>query len=114
CPMNIPPVQADSALSPALRLTRRTFLQQALIATAGTIAVPHLLSSSVRAADPAVAPADRIRLALIGKGSMGSVHLRFLSFRDDVELLAVCDVDQRRAEQCAAQVNEALSDKEPL
>lgn len=114
CPMNIPPVQADSVRSPASRLTRRTFLQQTLIAAAGTIAVPHLLSSTARGAGPTVAPADRIRIGLIGKGSMGSGHLRFLSFRDDVELLAVCDVDRRRAEQGAANVNETLSDKEPL
>lgn len=112
--MNKPLVQADTLHSAAPRLTRRSFLQQGLLAAAGTIAVPHLLTSGARAATPAVAPNERIRVALIGKGSMGSGHLRFLSYRDDVEFLAVCDVDPRRAEKGAADVNEVLSEKEPL
>ena len=37
----------------------------------------------------------RVRLAIIGVGSRGRNHLDLLLRRDDVELVAICDIDDR-------------------
>jgi predicted dehydrogenase len=66
---------------------RRAFLQAAGGATVG-LALAQKASA---------ARAERVAVAVIGAGGMGSNHLRSLAARADVELLAVCDVDQRRS-----------------
>ncbi len=63
-------------------MTRRQFL-----ITAGAISAASAASVSVRAGAN-----DRIRLGLIGCGGMGMRHLQDLVKRDDVSVVAVCDV----------------------
>ncbi|MCX7817640.1 MAG: Gfo/Idh/MocA family oxidoreductase [Kiritimatiellae bacterium] len=46
----------------------------------------------------ATAPSERIGIALIGCGLMGTGHLRHLLGRGDVQLIAVCDPDRVRRE----------------
>jgi predicted dehydrogenase len=78
---------------------RRRFL-----AAAGATVAPLVVPSSVfGAAGPA--PSERITLGLIGVGRMGHVHCRLLAERDDVQVLAVCDVEEGRR-QAAKQVVE--------
>jgi predicted dehydrogenase len=48
------------------------------------------------AAKKAVPPSERIVMALIGTGGMGGAHLNWFSGFDDVELVALCDVDSQR------------------
>lgn len=38
---------------------------------------------------------QKVKLAIIGVGARGSDHLDMLLRRDDVELVAICDVDDR-------------------
>lgn len=57
-------------------------------------------SSGVRAN----APSDRLRVACIGLGGMGTGHLRWLNDQPDVRIAALCDVDAshlRRAAEIA-------------
>lgn len=68
--------------------TRREFLQHT---TAG-VATVAALSSTV-----AAAPSDKLTVAVIGPGGMGSNHLKNLSGYGDVEIAYVCDVDTNRA-----------------
>jgi len=44
----------------------------------------------------AVPPGERIVMALIGTGGMGGAHLNWFSGFDDVDLVALCDVDSQR------------------
>ena len=44
-------------------------------------------------------PSERITVGLIGRGLMGSGHLRVLLGRKDVQVLAICDVDRNRCEE---------------
>jgi predicted dehydrogenase len=44
-------------------------------------------------------PSARITVGLIGRGLMGSGHLRVLLGRKDAQVLAVCDVDRSRCEE---------------
>lgn len=44
---------------------------------------------------------ERVTLAIIGPGGMGSSHTRLLSARKDVEIKYVCDVDSQRTAKAA-------------
>lgn len=75
------------------RFSRREFIKKSLSATSA-LAVPSLISSSALGTS---APSRRITLGCIGVGRMGQTDLRdFLGF-EEVQVLAVCDVDSKRA-----------------
>lgn len=69
-------------------LGRREFLKSA---AAGAAGLTILSRQSGQAA-----PSDRITVAHIGVGSMGRNHLNWFSDFRDVEVAALCDVDQLR------------------
>jgi predicted dehydrogenase len=48
---------------------------------------------------------SKIKLAVIGLGVMGSSHLRDIATMENVELAAVCDIDQPLADKYAEQYN---------
>jgi hypothetical protein len=89
-------------------MTRREFLGRAA-AMSGIAAGPWLVPASARGADGAVAPARRITVGLIGKGVMGSGHLRRLVSDPAVQLLAVSDVDRVRCEEGQRHAEEAYA-----
>ena len=94
-------------------LTRRAFLQHSAV-VAGGLAFPTIIPSSARGAVGTVAPSERITIGLIGKGVMANGHLKFLAHRDDVELVAVCDVDRLRREEGRAEIADISADKKPV
>ncbi|MFN8347746.1 MAG: Gfo/Idh/MocA family oxidoreductase [Spirosomataceae bacterium] len=67
-------------------LNRRQFLKQSSLAAAGFT----LLSGYTRKA----APSDRLRIAHIGLGGMGTQHLKWFAQLPEVEVAALCDVDE--------------------
>lgn len=67
--------------------------------------------SILRAGPP---PSDRIVLAMIGVGGMGTGRLREFLKHPDVEIAAVCDVDSEHAERAAGLVAEAGQKKPEL
>jgi hypothetical protein len=89
----------------ARRFTRREFLGRTA-ALSGMVAAPWIIPSSALGADGNVAPSNRISAGLIGKGLMGSGHLRRLAGDRDVQVLAVCDVDRLRREDGKHRVEE--------
>jgi len=44
---------------------------------------------------------DKLRVGVIGIGTLGSIHARIYSEMENVELVAVCDLDASRKEQAA-------------
>ena len=97
-----------SVKTDAGRMTRRELLRSAA-AVSAIAAAPWIVPSSARGADGAVAPARRITMGLIGKGLMGSGHLRRLVNDPAVQLLAVCDVDRVRREEGVKQAEAAYA-----
>jgi predicted dehydrogenase len=83
------------------RVGRRTLLKQGI----GLLAAPWLISPRVHAA----APSDRVTVGFIGIGMMGRGHLRRMLSNPDVQILAVCDVDQWRMKDAQAQVEAAYA-----
>jgi predicted dehydrogenase len=81
-------------------ISRRRFLQTSAIAAAA----PFLLPSHVWAA--ATGPNSRISLGIIGMGTMGRGLMGAFLREGDVQVTAVCDVDETRREHHRRRVNE--------
>ena len=75
-------------------LTRRVFL--------GAVGLGVGSSFTILRAGPN--PSDRIVMGLIGAGGMGMARLKGFMKHSDVEIAAVCDVDQSHLERAAAEV----------
>ncbi|MGE5293573.1 MAG: hypothetical protein ACM3VT_01965, partial [Solirubrobacterales bacterium] len=71
---------------------RRTFLKRAAGAAVGGMAIPMFIPSGVMGAAGATPPSERITMASIGCGGMGTNNLRAFLAQPDVQVLAVCDV----------------------
>jgi predicted dehydrogenase len=84
---------------------RRRFLKQAgvtTLAAAATASTAHAASAE-----------NRIRVGVIGPGGMGMNHVKNLAARDDVQIVAVCDVDKNRLATAASHV-ETATGKRPV
>ncbi len=79
----------DRSQQAATGTGRRSFLSTSAAGLAATAAAPAILKA---------APSDRVRVAVIGCGGQGKHHVSsVLSLAEhNVELVAVCDVDQSR------------------
>jgi len=78
------------------RITRRTFSQ----ATAGALAAAALFVPA-----RAFGANDKIGMGLIGAGGMGRGNMGQFLRNDDVQFLAVCDVDQTHIDRAKEQVD---------
>jgi len=76
------------------KIHRRQFLKGAGCLTAGAIAFPYIVSSSALGKDGGVAASNRIVMGAIGVGSQGTGDLRGFLSKQDVQTVAVCDVDK--------------------
>lgn len=85
--------------------SRRDFLKT----TALLAAVPLILPGRVWSAE--TAPSKRLVLGCIGMGKMMAGHLGNMLNRDDVEVVAVCDVDTTRREAAKKRVDDAYTAK---
>lgn len=85
-------------------LSRRRFLQASAL-----LAAPLILPQRVWS--QATAPSKRVTFGCIGMGKQMNGHLRNLINRDDVEVLAVCDVDTTRREAAKKRVDEKYTEK---
>lgn len=85
---------------PEGRLSRRTFL-----AAAGAMAAPLILPARALGLGGATAPSNRINIAIIGNGSRGGNHLSTLLQSAQAQVVAVCDVQKKRAEAAQEQAN---------
>ena len=95
--------------------SRRQFLRQSSIALGTALAAPTLIPASALGRNSAVAPSQRINMGFIGLGGQGSGHLLGGGWtyvpggyiaRNDVQVLAVCDVRQDRREHAQARCNQ--------
>ena len=79
------------------RFDRRGFMKRAG-AAAAAVAFPYIVPSSALGKAGTTAPSNRIVIGGIGVGSMGTGDLNaFLSRGDQVQIVAVCDVDDRHS-----------------
>jgi hypothetical protein len=103
---------------PALS-TRRHFLKQAG-AAAAALSVPMLIPASALGRDGAVPPSERVAMGFIGLGGQGAGHLLGGAWtyvpggyvaRNDVQVLAVCDVRKERRDNAHQRCNQMYAQK---
>lgn len=68
-------------------MLRRSFLRNASLTTAGMAVFPAILRASSNA--------QKVKLAIIGTGLRGQNHLDLVLRRNDAELVAICDINDR-------------------
>lgn len=71
--------------------TRRDFLRTTAAVTAAALGVPSLVPSSAFGAN---APSNRLNIACIGAGNQTTVDLPAFLANDDVQMVAICDVNR--------------------
>jgi len=71
---------------------RRTFLKQTAGAAVGTLSLPLFIPAGAMGNAGSPPPSERITMASIGCGGMGTNNLRAFLAQPDVQVLAVCDV----------------------
>jgi predicted dehydrogenase len=86
-------------------LSRRRFLQNAAWLTAAPLILPSRVWSQE------TAPARRLTVGCIGMGRQMNSHVGNLVQRDDVQVVAVCDVDTTRRDHQKKRVDEAYTKK---
>ena len=87
------------------RISRRNVLKAMAAGSAVGITAPMVVSSKALGLDDTVAPSERLTLGAIGTGGMGRFDMNnFLGF-DDVQVVAVCDVDDGHSAEAAKMVN---------
>jgi len=87
-------------------LNRRSFLRRAGAAGVGAIAVPYFAPGRALGQGDKDPANERLTMGFIGVGGMGGGHLGGLAGRRDVEVLAVCDVDEERRNAAKARVGD--------
>ena len=86
-------------------LSRRNFIKAATVAAVGA---PYIVPSSVFGAN---APGNRFTMGCIGMGGMGTGNMKNFLKRDDVQVVAVCDVDQLHRLQAKEIVEDHYAEK---
>jgi predicted dehydrogenase len=73
------------------KISRRSFLQKAGVGLAGFTILPSLSGLAT--------PSDRLRVAHIGINGMGNNHMNWFAALPDVEIAALCDVEELHLNQ---------------
>lgn len=81
-------------------MKRRKFIQNSLGAVGSSIVLPNIISSNYKSND------SRVRLGFLGVGLRGRNHLYTSMFRDDVDIVAICDVDLKAIESAQKMIRE--------
>jgi predicted dehydrogenase len=88
---------------PKKKLSRRKFIRNSGLASAGFFIVPR----SVLGGKGYIAPSDQLNIAGIGVGGRGAGILRDASEQEGVNIVALCDVDWNRAKDSFSRFPEA-------
>lgn len=92
-------------------ISRRVFLSSSVKTLIGVSLAPAFIPSFALGAEGNVSPSERITLACIGVGGQGKANMRAFLNLPDVQVVAVCDVDARHAEEAQGIVNEFYAQK---
>ena len=93
-------------------LNRRQFIRGAAAAAGGLIAMPTIITSTALGTGGRVPASERIVLGGIGIGNRGSSDLRWMLPEKDVQFVAVCDPQRKRAESVKQMVDTRYGNKD--
>ena len=80
-------------------MERRTFIKQGSIVTAGMAILPSAKAFGLKA--------DKVRMGFIGVGGRGRSHTGEALLRDDVEIVAICDIQEVSLKATREQITKA-------
>lgn len=101
-------------------IDRRKFLSRTATALGTALAAPTLIPASALGREGALAPSERINMGFVGLGGQGSGHLLGGAWtyvpggyiaRNDVQVLAVCDVRKERRDHARTRCNQIYAQK---
>ncbi len=79
----------------SVKSSRRDFFKQSSSVVLGAIVLPSIIPSTALGMGGKLPPSDRIVMGAIGVGSQGKSNMRdFLKLKNQVQFVAVCDVDK--------------------
>jgi hypothetical protein len=87
-------------------MKRRQFLKALPLAAAGAAGFPTIVRASALGRSGAVAPSNRIVMVGIGFGMMGIPNMEAFLGKDEVQWVAVCDLDKNHLMEAKSIVNE--------
>lgn len=87
-------------------MKRRDFLKAVPIAFAGVAGFPTIVKAATLGREGAVPPSDKIVMAGIGFGMQGIPNMRAFLQKDEVQWVAVCDLDKEHLAQAQGIVNQ--------
>jgi predicted dehydrogenase len=93
------------------KMNRRQFLKRLSVTAVGAAGFPSIVPASVLGKSGAPVPSNRIVMAGIGFGMMGIPNMRSFLEKDEVQWVAVCDVDENNLMQARDIVNEKYGNK---
>ena len=93
-------------------ITRRGFLRKVAGISAGAVAFPYVISSSAMGDAGGVAPSSRIVIGCIGMGSMGTADMQGFLGKQEVQVVAVCDVDKTQRDKAKTVVDEKYKNQD--
>ena len=88
--------------------SRRRFVQAAAV----FVAAPLIVPSRALGREGAVPAGARINLGFVGVGTQGRGHVNHFAGSKDVQIVAVCDVDESRRKHAQALVDKKYSEFE--
>ena len=88
------------------RMNRRKFLKRSVGITSAACGFPYLVRSSALGKDGQTAPSNRIVLGSIGVGGMGKGDMKSLMRAKGVQVVAVCDVVEKRRKEAKSIIDE--------
>ena len=88
--------------------TRRDFLKRSATVATGALILPQIIPSTAMGMGGKLPPSDRIVMGGIGVGSQGTSNMNdFLNLKNQVQFVAVCDVDTKHATRAKGIVDKA-------
>jgi predicted dehydrogenase len=94
------------------KIKRREFLRSLPIAVAGIVGFPTIVRASALGKSGSIAPSNRIVMAGIGFGMMGIPNMQSFLSKDEVQWVAVCDLDKNHLTEARDIVNQNYGNKD--
>jgi len=88
-----------------LNQSRRQFLKGAGGIIAGAISFPYIIPSSALGKGGSISPSNRIVMGAIGIGWQGGNNMKSFLSKEDVQFVAVCDIDKKHLAKAQQDVN---------
>ena len=91
----------------ASKINRRSFLKRSAALSAGAVAFPMIVPASALGLDGSTAPSNRLAMGCIGVGSQGTGNMRGFLRKEELQVVAVADVDRKHRDNAQKMVNDS-------